>query len=270
MNTPGRPRKLNKLGEKFTSLILDPFRSPQMIASEMGISLRTYYRYEHELGLPTLRAAIGDPLGCPRQAALNRMRRENEPDLMTILHIGRALGVRLHLITCEFALEPERLLRKRQVDLALARKSWIKRLASEFYGSDHYIGRERPCGVLFMRKGTQVEGALKKPIIGVAQQSVHFDYASTNFRQDFEVRSVINTRVAFAKLEAGQIDAILTNHCAPKLFNIDSKNLEIRSKTYDYGTHSAILFNADSVIWREHVNEVIHCDLRANPSFQNG
>jgi ABC-type amino acid transport substrate-binding protein len=254
--SPGRPKKLNPLGERFRDLYLDPSLQPDDIRKILGISRSTFYNYEKELGSPTLRVAIANSSELPLHMAIKKPGSPHECfDLAIACALGKELGARLKLIPCSFhKLAVEGAVKSKTVDFGFSSLSWTAARAQEFVFSETYNPIITPSGNLFRLKG----GLLghRKPRLGVPLRTVHADHAQTHLRQDYEIRFFRTVDLTLRALTAGHIDFVVLHPDWLALFD-PAPEVEPVGPTLFYKSFTGIIFHRESEIWVPKVNQAL-------------
>jgi hypothetical protein len=258
---PGRPRKLNPFGSKFSALYLDPLNQPADICAALGISLKTFYRYETELGLPKLRVAVLNNSGLPIQAARHSFLHYDERYQLNVIRAAaQVMGVRMKLIPCS-AWEADLKVRAQEVDMAIACLTKTEERKRELYTSYNYDFYDCPHGVLIGLESAVPKGEKLK--VAVMSRSPHFEYADKYLRDEFEIVIYTSEAGLYSSVHKGEVDRILSHPVSLEWFP-ETRGLAILSKPYIYNTHSTIVLHKDSAHWLKPVNDALEVLVERN------
>lgn len=255
----GRPKKVNPRGERFLQFYLDPLYSPEMICQKLSIGQSTFYEYESELNLPQLRIAIGNSSGLPLKKALARFDSPSEKIELDILKtLLKLTGIRGKLIPHSItAFAGATAVRRKEVDFAICSFSLTKDRSRDFFCSDAYQPDIRPQGVLIGLKENGVPISTFRPILGVAQNSVHSEYALNHLSHNFDVRLFRSVALAVQALHKKSIHFTLLHQNYFDLIPKELENTEIKSRPFLYDSYSTMLFHSDSEMWRTPINRAL-------------
>jgi ABC-type amino acid transport substrate-binding protein len=254
----GRPKKLNPLGENFRCLYLNPLLSYADICRELKISKSTFYVYEKELNVPTLRVGIGNSSGLPSDRALKQFTTALERyDSEVIRALARKMTVRFKLIPLSFQTQETLVaVKEGAVDLGISSISWTKERGDLYYFSEGYIPSHSPNGRLITWKGREFGQTRAKPKLGVVEGSVHASFAKLNLRLEFHLKTYRSMAMAFNALRESHVDAVLTHEDWVNIFGLSQKT-EIQSRKYNYNSFTGIIAHHQSALWLPEINRAL-------------